>query len=76
MRSVEGSRFCSVLVPGLCRGAYAQTRCVLDIKDAIGFLTLWLLREAQLYRFQITFAVFATAALERPQLGRREDCER
>jgi len=70
MRSVQGARFWAVLVPGLCRGAYAQTTCVLDIKGAIWFLALWLLREARLYRFLIPFAALATAALERPQIGR------
>jgi hypothetical protein len=71
MRSVQGARFWAVLVPGLCRGAYAQTTYVLDIKGVIiGYLALWLLREARLYRFLIPFAAFATAALERPQIGR------
>jgi hypothetical protein len=71
MRSVQGARFWAVLVPGLCRGAYAQTTYVLDIKGVIiGYLALWLLREARLYRFLIPSAAFATAALERPQIGR------
>jgi len=71
MRSVQGASFWAVLVPGLCRGAYAQTTYVLDIKGVIiGYLALWLLREARLYRFLIPFAAFATAALERPQIGR------
>jgi hypothetical protein len=69
MRSVRGAGFWSVLVPGLCRGAHAQTARVLDIKDANRLLTLWPLREARLYRFLIALAVFATAALERPQIG-------
>ena len=70
MRSVQGARFWAVLVPGLCRGAYAQTTYVLDIKGVIEYLALWLLREARLYQFLIPFAAFATAALERPQIGR------
>jgi hypothetical protein len=70
MRNVQGARLWAVLIPGLCRGAYAQTTYVLDIKGVIGYLALWLLREARLYRFLIPFAAFATAALERPQIGR------
>ena len=70
MRSVQGARFWAVLVPGLCRGAYAQTTYVLDIKGVIVYLALWLLRETRLYRFLIPIVAFATAALERPQIGR------
>lgn len=70
MRSAQGAKFWVVLVLGLCRGAHVRTTRVLDIKDATWFLTLWLLREAQPYRFLIVFATFAAAAPERPQIGR------
>jgi hypothetical protein len=69
MRSAQGARFWSALVPGLCRGAPAQTTRVMDMGAATWFVTLGLLPEAQLYRFLKPFAALATAALERPQIG-------
>ena len=76
MLSVHMASFWAVLVPGLCQGAYAQTTCVLDIKGAIGFLALLLLREARLYRFLIPFAAFRPPRLSDDRLDGRDDCER
>jgi hypothetical protein len=70
MRSVRGTKLWSVPVADLCRAAYAQITCVLDVRGAIEFIALWFLREARLSRFPTTFAVFATTTLEQLQIGR------
>jgi hypothetical protein len=69
MRSVRGTKLLSVPVAGLCRAAYARIACVLDARGPLEFVAPWFLGEARRFRFPTTFAIFATATLERPQIG-------